>query len=75
MKGEMLPAGKKIKRDSTSESGEEHGSPAMGGRALLLFQLRDLRQEHEAATARPMRKGRSGGQREKETSRVQKQVD
>lgn len=51
MKGEMLPAGKKIKRDSTSESGEEHGSPVMGGRALLLFQLRDLSQEHEAATA------------------------
>lgn len=29
----MQPAGKKIKRDSVSESGEEHGSPAAGGRA------------------------------------------
>ena len=61
----MLPAGKQIKRDSTSDSGEECRSSAVGGRAHFSLQLGNLSPEEEAGAVRSMWEGRSGGQRKK----------
>lgn len=57
----MLSTGKEIKRDSTSESGEELWSPAVGvERFLLLF----VAGREEADAVRNTRQCRSGGPEE-----------